>query len=402
MYSLYKTIIQFQLPFTETVKLFHTYIEPILLYNVENWAAMSNKRIEQLKGNNRNIHETSMNEEPTTTQLKFLKFALGVKKQCPTLAVLGETAETPLSLTGYSRMASYWDRTKDMEDSTLVKKAYLENISTNSNWCQTIQHLNAKFNLHARETTNYPLTAKKAIRESFIQHWRHAVDSNQDGKLKFYSKMKKEFQVEKYLSIPTFADRQRITKLLCSNHNLEIEKGRHTNTPRGERKCTMCQLDVIEDEVHFLIECPAYKTLRETLNPHILQAIQNGELLECDPIRLTKYIKKALKKREEEKTFHVKSISICGTKLVLKRGPGPRLTKPELSHVSQTFLCNTRLKISKGKKTPRKISPKTKPQVSEVDGSLTKIKIIKTNMGSSPFKKYAQPSLAIRSPQGDK
>ena len=164
MYSLYKTIIQFQLPFAETVRLFHTYIEPILLYNVENWAAMTDKRIAQLKGNKLSIHETSMKEEPTTTQLKFLKFSLGVKKQCPTLAVLGETAEIPLSLTGYTRMLSYWDRTKELEDTTLVKKAYMENIDMNTNWCQTIQILNAKFNLHTREVTNFPLTAKKTIK----------------------------------------------------------------------------------------------------------------------------------------------------------------------------------------------------------------------------------------------
>ena len=259
----------------------------------------------------------------------------------------------------------------------------------NSNWCQTIQILNAKFNLHAREITNYPLTVKRTMRESFIQHWRQTINpANQGGKLVFYSKMKKEFQVEKYLSIPTFEDRQRITKLICSNHNLEIETGRHTNTPREERKCTMCQLDAIEDELHFLTECPAYNTFREDLIPHTsLQDITNGGLLNCDPVPLTKYIRKALKKREDEKTYHVKSISICGTKLVLKRGPGPRLTKPELSHVSQTFLCNTRLKISKGKK-PRKTIPKNnKPEATEVDGSWTKIKIIKTSKGSTPFRK---------------
>ena len=42
-----------------------------------------------------------------------------------------------------------------------------------------------------------------------------------------------------------------------------IEKGRHRNPPldRSERTCPFCE-SVIEDEIHFLIECPKYNNER--------------------------------------------------------------------------------------------------------------------------------------------
>ena len=35
-----------------------------------------------------------------------------------------------------------------------------------------------------------------------------------------------------------------------------IELGRHNNIPRNERKCTLCNLNDIEDEFHFVLKCP--------------------------------------------------------------------------------------------------------------------------------------------------
>ena len=357
MYSLFKTILQFQLSFSNTVKLFHTYIEPIILYNVENWAVMTNSQIKNLKEGKHDLSGASMCVEPTTTQLKFLKFALGVKKHCPTLAVLGEAAEIPLALTGCIRMLTYWNRTREMDVSTLVKKAYLENLSSNSNWCQTIQILNANLGLHSRqkEIKNFAFSAKRTMRDLFIRYWEQELQlarQEQGGRRKFYAQTKKRFQTESYLSLPVFQDRQRITKLISSTHNLEIEKGRHQNIDRDRRKCTMCDLDLVEDENHFILHCPAYTNIRtEILHNKAMDSIEAGNLLDVDPLVITKYLREAMKVRDHEKCFHVSSLSIDSTKMILKRGRGPRLTNPQLSHVSHTSLSATSLTLKKGKKT---------------------------------------------------
>ena len=49
-----------------------------------------------------------------------------------------------------------------------------------------------------------------------------------------------------------------------SNHNLMIEKGRHLNIDRNNRYCKFCK-NKIEDEQHFLINCPLYITERKNL-----------------------------------------------------------------------------------------------------------------------------------------
>lgn len=58
-----------------------------------------------------------------------------------------------------------------------------------------------------------------------------------------------------------------LTRLRISAHNLEIETGRYTTpkTPLENRLCKQCNLSEIEDEEHFLINCPKYSLHRKEL-----------------------------------------------------------------------------------------------------------------------------------------
>ena len=60
--------------------------------------------------------------------------------------------------------------------------------------------------------------------------------------------------------------RRALTRLRLSSHQLMIEKGRHLKPfmERSMRKCKLCT-HKIEDEAHFLIECPLYEKEREQL-----------------------------------------------------------------------------------------------------------------------------------------
>ena len=57
--------------------------------------------------------------------------------------------------------------------------------------------------------------------------------------------------------------RRNLTKLRCSNHPLQIEQGRYSQTNVTERLCIAC--NKIEDEIHFLTECELYETVRRKL-----------------------------------------------------------------------------------------------------------------------------------------
>jgi len=44
---------------------------------------------------------------------------------------------------------------------------------------------------------------------------------------------------------------------------LHVETGRFRNIKLENRICSLCQLNEIEDEVHFLFKCPLYNEVRE-------------------------------------------------------------------------------------------------------------------------------------------
>ena len=47
-----------------------------------------------------------------------------------------------------------------------------------------------------------------------------------------------------------------------SAHNLNIETGRFYNLDRHERVCSMCNLNVVEDECHFILQCEKFIDVR--------------------------------------------------------------------------------------------------------------------------------------------
>ena len=62
-----------------------------------------------------------------------------------------------------------------------------------------------------------------------------------------------------------------------------IEIDRYNQTMKDNRHCPFCRYNVIEDEVHFLFQCPTYSVIRskfyykvKTLIPNITQLPING------------------------------------------------------------------------------------------------------------------------------
>ena len=133
------------------------------------------------------------------------------------------------------------------------------------------------------------------------------IDNNNSGKLVFYSKICKDFELQKYLNFEIAKDlRCLLTRIRIGAHSLAIEIGRYSKPkiPSNQRFCMFCK-DKVEDEVHFLFECPQYShirsnyqisflntnnfdTIKEKLNPKSSQELK----------RLCLYIKEALYTRD--------------------------------------------------------------------------------------------------------
>ena len=92
-----------------------------------------------------------------------------------------------------------------------------------------------------------------------------SIIANVQSQLRTYGLLKDKVGIENYLQIimnPLI--RQQFTKFRLSNHSLNIEKGRHNNIPKELRLCPF-STNSVETEIHFLLECNTYKTIREEL-----------------------------------------------------------------------------------------------------------------------------------------
>ena len=61
-----------------------------------------------------------------------------------------------------------------------------------------------------------------------------------------------------------------MAKFRVGDHKLKIQTGRHyrPKIPLQERTCTLCHMNTVEEELHFLIICPTCKHLRDKLFPY--------------------------------------------------------------------------------------------------------------------------------------
>ena len=76
---------------------------------------------------------------------------------------------------------------------------------------------------------------------------------------------KTQFCTEDYLTkCKNEIHRKKSTRFRLSAHKLNIERLRyvHPRIPPEERLCTNCSRNVCEDELHFLMECDKYNSLR--------------------------------------------------------------------------------------------------------------------------------------------
>ena len=259
-------IAKFRIPVKTSIRLFHTYISPILLYNAENWATLSNQKL--LNFNPDSILVDTSSSKIDIIHRKLLKFVLGVSKSCPNLAIYGETGEIPLSLKSYRLTLNFWHRVTSLPETTLVRKALLENIVLRTNWITTVEKLIGSLNLTDKigNHENFKKATKTAIEKTYLKFWENELGNPNLSRLLFYKKIKDEFKFENYLEMYNFENRKATTKIRCSDHCLEIEKGRHKNIPRVERICKVCDKSEIETEEHFLQKCKKYDPLRNKYN----------------------------------------------------------------------------------------------------------------------------------------
>ena len=99
-----------------------------------------------------------------------------------------------------------------------------------------------------------------------------------------YNKLKQNVSTENYLFVvKNIRHKTALSRLRLSNHKLCIETGRHLRPKleRSKRKCFICK-NKIEDEIHFVVNCPLYSSERNILFHTIRYTSKHFDRLNTD------------------------------------------------------------------------------------------------------------------------
>ena len=252
--------------------------------------------------------------------LFLCKFALGVKSSTPNDGIYAELGRYPLQLGRQISMIKYALRLHKIDDCRYAKKAYktliFDDAKGHYNWISEVTEMLRKNDLIKDDLSKNDI--KSRLITDFNNNLFDRLKKCEQGKkLRTYKKFKNVTGFEKYLDIlKNQKQRKLFTKFRLSSHDLEIERGRYgtKSLPVNERICKLCNEGKVEDEFHFLMQCPFYSEERASLLEHTHTNFENTHSLnDYDQfiwlmsqennsclIKIAKYLQKAFSKREKE------------------------------------------------------------------------------------------------------
>ena len=154
------------------------------------------------------------------------------------------------------------------------------------------------------------------LKDMYFQTFTTEIRNN--NKLRTYRLLKTTYNEENYLKITNIRHKIATTRLRISSHKLLVEKGRHNHIPLQQRICHYCNLNEIEDESHFIVDCTLYNNERKILFNCIQDYLPSFRyldrkekftfLMNLDNPRtissICSYIYNCFKKREEAEPVH--------------------------------------------------------------------------------------------------
>ena len=263
-YALNDVLYNCDFSFKIGMKLFDACVLPILTYGGELFA--------------QNVHNCL-----ETVKLKYFKKLLGVGRNSNDAAVRGECGQYKVYVTCVLKTIKYWFKLLSQEEGTLLNSCYnmlftsCENGKVN--WASSVKQILSRYgffdvwvNQGTQNVRQFLYNFEVRIKDCERQNWK--ADITRAPKLYYYCMFKTKYETELYLftNLPRKVKKQ-YAKFRLSNHNLEVERGRHTGLQREDRLCSFCgiktNLNAVECEFHMLLECTLYQDLRSD-SPNVL------------------------------------------------------------------------------------------------------------------------------------
>ena len=237
-------------------KLFDILVLPILSYACEVWAM-----------------NASVGEAAEVLHRSFLKHLLGVRMCTANEIVFAEVGRFPLQIHFWQQILHYHHRVIALDNSRLVKLTLVDGCAlgthqsvlaaANKGWQYYVGLL---LEQHSQQLFHSFDIASVVERE---KHWVafKYLHTDSHSSLVLYRTLQHEYQYACYLSeVKCYSNRRLMSRFRSGCHGLRVDTGRWDNNVHLDRKDRLCQVcgsaQQVEDEHHFLFDCPVYTSIR--------------------------------------------------------------------------------------------------------------------------------------------
>jgi hypothetical protein len=236
-------------------QLFDAQVKSMLLYAAEIWGTL----------------RLSIIESAHTFACKRL---LGLSDKTPNHLVYGDTGRYPLYIDSCIASVRYWLKLENMSNDRIPKQAFLmlknciENnmFVNNKNWAWNIKTVleSHGFENAWRDGVGNPRGFLRLLRTKMIENFKLEWARKLDGSERFlvYKTFKQMHGLESYLSDITIKRfRDCVIRLRFGINDLNVNRRYQKATRPVSPNCPFCP-GKNEDEIHFLLHCPKYASLR--------------------------------------------------------------------------------------------------------------------------------------------
>lgn len=249
------------LPYEAFSKLYEATVCPVITYASAVWGTESFSCI-------------------NAVQNRAARYFLNVGRYTPNAAVCGDIGWKPMISTCWKSVILNWCKLVNMDQSRLNRKVFAwSNVkcgNTCKNWNFRVWQMWKKYNCDRFCDINTPVQKKDIlsvilpnVENDFIDRWHMDVNretarnGNGGNKLRLYQTFKHTFETEFYCTtVFNRAHRGALAKFRSGTAPIRIETGRYNGLPLKDRHCFNCS-NVVEDEIHVLLHCPCYNTIRK-------------------------------------------------------------------------------------------------------------------------------------------
>ena len=204
-------------------------------------------------------------------QYKAARYFLGVHRFAPIEALLGDLGWFTAKTRHKILILQYWNRLCLLPDNRITNYIFLWDLHNFHNkrgtWSYNVKHILEDVGLGELFHSISPCDieyVKSLLISADNDDWD--MRRYRSDKLRYYNLYKVDKVTAEYLRLNI----SKYQKSLYAQFRfgilpLEIEIGRYRNQDLSQRICKLCDLKLVEDEVHFLIDCPVYSAERKTL-----------------------------------------------------------------------------------------------------------------------------------------